>query len=306
MRNTDRERRVGAQKQPKATTRGTPRPLPANAAPALPAGTTRAPDGTAAPLEQGRLDSVVREVARLYRRHHLTADEARYVHKRVRRLLGFRGRPPRARRLPEVLTPDELERIFAQAYQERGVYGLIVRGLFETGLRVSELVAVQVTDVDLLERTIRVREGKGGKDRLVLFTQDLGQQLRLHLDGRARGALFESNRAAPFTPRRIQQIVQAVARRAGVEKRISPHTYRHSMATFLRNQDVPLDVVQLLLGHADPRTTQLYARLSLSTVRTAYDQAMAALAYRKSPSELRARHESQTRGIEGAEGARES
>src|SRR5207244_633792 len=103
----------------------------------------------------------------------------------------------------------------------------------------------------------------------------LGQQLRLHLRDRTRGALFESNRAAAFTPRRIQQIVKAVARKAGVEKPVHPHSYRHSMATFLRNQGVPLDIVQLLLGHADPRTTQIYARLSLATARESYDRAMA-------------------------------
>jgi site-specific recombinase XerD len=152
-----------------------------------------------------------------------------------------------------------------------------VRTLFETGLRVSELIRLQVADVDFTERTIRVNQGKGGKDRLVLFTENLGQQLRLHLDGRARGPLFESNRAAPFTPRRIQQLVKVVARKAGVGKSIHPHTYRHSMATFLRNQGVPLDVVQFLLGHENPRTTQLYARLSVETARTEYDRAMAGL-----------------------------
>ena len=181
----------------------------------------------------------------------------------------------RSKRLPEILSPDELRKILAQAYRERGVYGLLVRTLFESGCRVSELVGVEASDVDFTERTIRVRQGKGGKDRLVLFTEDLGQQLQLHLAGRTRGALFESNRSAPFTSRRVQQIVAATAHRAGVTKRIHPHTYRHSMATFLRNQGVPLDVVQLLLGHSDPRTTQLYARLSLATAREAYDQAMA-------------------------------
>ncbi len=226
-------------------------------------------------LPKSRLDRLVQEVSRAYRRAHVTADEARYVHKRVRRLLGLRGHPERSKRLPEILSPDEFRRILAQAYKDRGSYGLIVRTLFETGLRVSELVGVEAGDVDFTERTVRVRQGKGGKDRLVLFTADLGQQLRLHLGGRTRGALFESNRSAPFTPRRVQQIVAATARRAGMTKRIHPHTYRHSMATFLRNQGVPLDVVQLLLGHADPRTTQIYARLSLATAREAYDQAMA-------------------------------
>jgi integrase/recombinase XerD len=221
---------------------------------------------------------LVQTVARLYRKAHLTAVEARYVHQRVRQRLGLRTRPERAKRLPEILTPEELRRVLGQAYREHPRDGLIVRTLFETGLRVSELVRLEVTDVDFLEWTIAVREGKGGKDRLVLFTEDLGQQLRLHLADRTRGFLFESNRATAFTARRIQRIVKSIALRAGVAKKIQPHTYRHSMATFLRNQGVPLDVVQLLLGHADPRTTQLYARLSLASARQEYDRAMAGLA----------------------------
>jgi len=141
---------------------------------------------------------------------------------------------------------------------------------------VSELVGLQVIDLDFVERTIWVREGKGGKDRLVLFTEDLGQQLRLHLDGRPRGFLFESNRAAPFTPRRVQQIVREIVLKAGVEKPIHPRTYRHSMATFLRNQ-VSRWTWCLLLGHENPRTTQLYARLSVAAAREEYDRAMGTL-----------------------------
>jgi len=227
-------------------------------------------------LPKGRLDRLVRQVAALYRKAHLTAEEARYVHRRARGLAGIQGRPPKTRRLPEILTPEELQRILAQAYREKPRDGLIVRALFEAGVRVGELVRVQVEDVDFTERTIRVRQGKGGKDRLVLFTEDLGQQLRLHLNGRTRGFLFESNRAAAFTPRRVQQIVREIALKAGV-KLVHPHIFRHSMATFLRNQAVPLDVVQLLLGHENPRTTQLYARLSMTTAREEYDRAMAGL-----------------------------
>ncbi len=228
-------------------------------------------------LPRGRLHQIARQIGKLYRKAHLTAEEARYVHKQARTLAGISGRCVLTKRLPEILTPEELQRILAQAYQERPRDGLIVRLLFETGLRVSELVHVQPADVDFTERTIRVRAGKGGKDRLVLFTEELGQQLRLHLDGRTRGAVLETNRAAPFTPRRIQQIVKGVAQRSGVGKPIHPHTYRHSMATFLRNQGVPLDVVQLLLGHGNPRTTQIYARLSLGVARQEYDRGMAAI-----------------------------
>ena len=281
MRNLDRKR-PGRRSAPQGRGgKGYAAPMPDKAAPAPQAEPTQPPVGQAGPLEHGRLADLVRAVARLYRRVHLTAEEARYVHRQVRFRLGLRGRPERVERLPEVLSPDELARVLAHAYQERGLYGLIVRTLFETGLRVSELVKVEIQDLDFLERTIRVRRGKGGKDRVVLFTENLGQQLRLHLRGRTRGSLFESNRATAFSVRRIQQIVRQVARQAGVEKSIHPHTYRHSMATYLRNQGVPLDVVQLLLGHADPRTTQLYARLSMGTARGEYDRAMAALGQQK-------------------------
>jgi site-specific recombinase XerD len=224
-------------------------------------------------IAKRNLNSIAHDVARIYRKARLNAEEARYVHKRVRQLLGLRGRPSGSNRLPEVLSSEELQCILARAYCEHPRYGLIVRTLFETGMRVSELAGIQASAIDFTERTIRVN-GKGDKDRLVLFTEDLGQQLRLHLNNHARGFLFESNRLTPFTPRRIQQIVKVVARKAGILKRIHPHTYRHSMATFLRNQGVPLDVVQLLLGHNDPRTTQIYARLSLESAREEYDCAM--------------------------------
>jgi integrase/recombinase XerD len=222
------------------------------------------------------LNTLAHEVARIYRKAHLNSEEARYVHKRARHLLGLRGRSSGSKKLPEVLSPEEVKCILARAYCEHPQYGLIVRTLFETGIRVGELVGIQASKVDFAERTIRVH-GKGDKDRLVLFTEDLGQQLRLHLNDRTRGFLFESTRLTAFTPRRIQQIVKMVARKAGIAKRIHPHTYRHSIATFLRNQGVPLDIVQLLLGHNDPRTTQIYARLSLVPVREDYDRAMSTL-----------------------------
>ncbi len=90
---------------------------------------------------------------------------------------------------------EELHRILAQAYREQPRYGLIVRTLFETGLRVSELVRVQVSDVDFTERTIRVREGKGGRDRLVLFTGGRAQWHGVLGQGRGAGGRGSGRRA---------------------------------------------------------------------------------------------------------------
>lgn len=238
------------------------------------------PLGARAPvvLRPGRVPRLAKQVARLVRAAHLTAEDWRHFVRDVRRSSRI---PPRARSprpLPAVLTVEELRRMLDQAYAERPPgRGLILRVLFEMGIRVSELTALETTDVDLTERTCRVLQGKGGKDRIVVFTAELAQQLALHLGSRRRGPLFESNRHLAFSPRRIQQIVQGIAQRAGVAKRIHPHTYRHSMATFLRDRGMPLDAIQAQLGHADPRTTQIYVQLSVEERRREYDRAMTGL-----------------------------
>jgi integrase/recombinase XerD len=229
-------------------------------------------------LPPGRLDRLVRRLTPLLRKAHLTAAEAAYVWRRARAKAGIGGRPTTPKRLPEILTLEEFQRILAEAYRADPRDGLLLRLLFESAVRVSELSHLEVPDVEFGERTLRVRQGKGAKDRLVLCTPDLGQLLQVHLGGRTRGPLFISNRGARLSVRRIQSIVRNAAWRAGIQKKISPHSLRHTWATMARNAGLPLDTVQLLLGHASPRTTELYSRLSMATAREEYDRAMRALA----------------------------
>ena len=105
-------------------------------------------------VERDRLGHLIRQVGRLYRKAHLTPEEWKYVNRRMRQGLGLRSRPAHTKRLPEILTPEELGQMLHHAYHQRSVYGLIVRTLFETGVRVNELVHVEVPDVDFSERTI--------------------------------------------------------------------------------------------------------------------------------------------------------
>jgi integrase len=223
----------------------------------------------------GQLDRLAKRIASQLRRAFLNPEEAAYVWRRARGFAGIRGRTRKARRLPEILTLTEFRAILAEAYRERPRDGLVIRLLFESALRVAELSRLEAGDVDLAERTVRVREGKGGKDRLALIGEDLAQLLRVHLGDRTRGPLFTSSRGTRLSIRRIQSLVRDAARRADIDqKRISPHTFRHSWATMARNAGLPLDTVQALLGHANPRTTELYARLALSRAREEYDSAM--------------------------------
>ncbi len=229
-------------------------------------------------LHPGRLDGLARRIAGLLRKGFVTAEEAAYVWRRARAKAGIGRRPTKAKRLPEILTLEEFQRMLTEAYRADPRDGLLLRLLFESAVRVSELSRLDVPDVEFGERTLRIRQGKGAKDRLVLFTPDLGQLLQVHLSGRAHGPLFASNRGTRLSVRRIQSIVKGAARRAGVHhKRISPHTMRHTWATLARNAGLPLDTVQLLLGHESPRTTEIYSRLSMTKAREEYDRAMQGL-----------------------------
>jgi integrase/recombinase XerD len=221
---------------------------------------------------------LARRVAGLLQKSFLTSAEAAYTWRRARNLAGIAGRPTKARRLPDVLSPDELRRLLAAGYQAGPRNGIVIRLLFESAVRVAELARLEVPDVDLAERTVRVRQGKGGKDRVALIGEDLAQLLRVHFAGRDRGPLFTSNRGTRLSIRRIQSIVRTAARSAGVHKKITPHSLRHTWATLARNAGLPLDTVQGLLGHADPRTTELYSRLALSRARVEYDAAMRTIA----------------------------
>ena len=106
-------------------------------------------------------------------------------------------------------------------------------------------------DVFFEEQMIRIRQGKGGKQRYVPILPELAQELRTHLRGRAKGYLFETNRRAAFSPRRIQQLVKETADLAGITKRVSPHVLRHSVATTLLEHGMPLEQIQKFLFVTD-------------------------------------------------------
>jgi integrase/recombinase XerD len=219
------------------------------------------------------LQAVIKATEKLWRRHHLTYDQTRYVAKEVRRALEME-RPQSRVRLIERLSREEERRLIDTAYRLPGTRGLLIKTLFQTGARVSEFVHIQVEDVFFEEQMIRIRQGKGGKQRYVPILPELAQELQTHLRGRARGYLFETNRHAAFSPRRIQQLVKETADLAGITKRVSPHVLRHSVATTLLEHGMPLEQIQKFLGHAKIDTTQVYAASTTAMIKDSYQQAL--------------------------------
>ena len=154
--------------------------------------------------------------------------------------------------------------------------------LYTTGCRISELVSMDLADIDFKAKTILV-SGKGGRDRLVYFGRAAEEALKGYLpfknarsakSGRdAQQALFVNARGGRITARGVSLIVKKRAETAGLVKNVSPHTFRHSFATHLVNRGADIRVVQELLGHANLSTTQIYTHMGLARLKRIYDEA---------------------------------
>ena len=135
--------------------------------------------------------------------------------------------------------------------------------LFSTGMRVSECADVQLTDIDWNKRSVHIRNGKGNKERIVYFSSNTKYALQLYLETRedATNALFVSTKA-PFNPigaHTIEEIISAIGKRIGLH--IYPHRLRHTFASYSLQSGMPIEILQRLMGHANPKTTLIYAKL---------------------------------------------
>ncbi|NYT62055.1 site-specific tyrosine recombinase XerD [Alcaligenaceae bacterium] len=178
-----------------------------------------------------------------------------------------------AARFPKTLSEDQVDALL-QAPDERSTLGLRDRAMLETlyatGLRVTELISLNVLDISLTEGVLRVNAGKGGKDRLVPLGAEAQHWIDLYLKqarpeflgARRCDALFVTARAAPMTRQSFWLIIKKYALQADIHTPLSPHVVRHAFATHLLNHGADLRVVQMLLGHADISTTQIYTHVA--------------------------------------------
>jgi integrase/recombinase XerD len=171
------------------------------------------------------------------------------------------------RKIPVVLSPEEVARLLEAAPGSK--YKAALSAAYGAGLRVSEVVALKVSDVDSQRMMLRVEQGKGRKDRYAMLSPQL---LELRRDwwriARPQVWLFPGqNPVNPLTTRQLNRAVPAAAQRAHITKRVTPHTLRHSFATHLLEQNIDIRVIQVLLGHAKLDTTALYTRVATTTIR---------------------------------------
>ena len=199
------------------------------------------------------------------------------VFKHTRQMLEVNVEKSR-KRLPELLADSELVAFYEAVWNARNTSHLVmIKLLIYTGIRNAELTNVQIKDVDLTNCTVRIEQGKGKKDRYVLFPMSFRGELAQYVEKQKRGGakfLFESNRLGSFSTRRIRQIIKEYSDQSGIEKRVYPHLFRHQIITYLTRKGIISPKLQLLSGHSEEKSLAIYRDLALSDVAEEYESAM--------------------------------
>jgi integrase/recombinase XerD len=188
--------------------------------------------------------------------------------------------PKTGKRHPKYLSREEMDKLLeapSSIYQARDK--AILRLLYTSGLRVSELTSLNKEDVDFQEGTVTVRDGKGGRDRVTFTTTGTLQLLKDMIYKRTRKgredkgpALFTNRYGNRLTPRSIQRIVKEASREAGITKEVTPHILRHTFAVHSLNEDFNIKEIQQLLGHSSLSSTQIYTEISPRDIQKRYKQ----------------------------------
>ncbi len=184
--------------------------------------------------------------------------------------------PRRPQSVPKYLTEKEMARLLAETRSNTRNFA-IISVLAYTGIRVGELCRLNLEDVDIDEDVVRVRHGKGDKDRIVIMTEECAASVRDYLRIRPvnsleNDALFISRKMSRIDPSTVQRMVKTVAVRAGITKTVTPHVLRHTFATSILRNGASIRFIQELLGHSSVATTQIYTHIDDNAMRELYEK----------------------------------
>ncbi|MBU0992106.1 MAG: site-specific integrase [Proteobacteria bacterium] len=196
----------------------------------------------------------------------------------IREAIPVKERGPKVKRLPELLTQDELKLFYEAVWNGfNRTHVVIIKLLLFTGIRNTELINIKLDDVDLLKMRIFIRQKKGKKGRYVLFPPYFCDELYQYITiQKEKGGvyLFESNRMSKFTTRWIREIVKSYAKKAGINKRIHPKLFQQQILTYLTSKGIVPTKIQIISGHKSIESLNIYDELSLANIEKEYWDAM--------------------------------
>lgn len=174
-------------------------------------------------------------------------------------------RPKRNKKLPEILTREEIKSIINATTNIK--HKLILKMLYGCGLRVSEVTALKKQDINFNESLIHIHLAKNKKDRFVKIPDSVKNELQSYWNISQDEILHPSQRGGKLTIATIHAIVEKTAKKAGIKKEVYPHLLRHSFATHLLESGTGLRIIQKLLGHSDIKTTQVHTQISQQSIK---------------------------------------
>ena len=175
--------------------------------------------------------------------------------------------PKKAKSLPTVLTVDEVKALIKATKAKRN--RLVVEFLYAGGARVSECVKLRVDEIDLKQRICRIKGGKGNKDRITILSKEWCKRAKKYLDKKKIKSdyVFSKKNGKRLSTDTVQRLVKAAAQKAGISKKVTPHTLRHSFGTHLLESGENIRNIQELLGHSNLSTTQIYTHVSTENLK---------------------------------------
>ena len=183
-----------------------------------------------------------------------------------RKFFGNIPRSKKAKKIPVVLTKDEVKKILSSV--ENVKHKLILAVMYSSGLRVSEVTHIRVRDLSPENKMLFVREAKGMKDRSTIISEKVLEVLKKYIKNKkADNYIFESNRGGKMTDRSVQKIFSQALQKSGIRKKASCHSLRHSFATHLLESGTDIRYIQSLLGHKRLETTQIYTKVADNMIK---------------------------------------
>ncbi|MBI2667340.1 tyrosine-type recombinase/integrase [Candidatus Woesearchaeota archaeon] len=174
--------------------------------------------------------------------------------------------PKIPKNIPSVMTMEEVKKLInsAGSYKTK----MIIKFLYSSGLRLSELRGLKINDLELKDKMGWVRRGKGSKDRMFILSDSIVKELNDYLKTLDKNEVYLfPGRNGVLSSRNIQKIVENAAKKAGIKKKVTPHKLRHSFATHLLESGVDIRYIQSLLGHASIATTEIYTHVSKEKIK---------------------------------------
>jgi integrase/recombinase XerD len=175
-----------------------------------------------------------------------------------------------------VPTEEEIKQYYEVVWKTKNIQHMImIKTLLYTGVRVSELIKIKISDVDFGACQIRITQGKGGKDRIVPFPVSFREILSVYVSKMQEKGdvhLFESSWKKPFSDRGIRKILMKYTQAAGIKDSVSPHKLRHFLLTWLKKQGIDDALIQPYSGHESRQSLEIYSRLSIQEAQKEYNE----------------------------------